>query len=54
MGHSTDPPGRALRYLGQKDARALDDGLDNWIAANGNKGERALADMSVGGALGRF
>jgi hypothetical protein len=46
--------GRGLRNLGQEDARALDGGLDNWIAANGNEGERALACAPVGGDLGRL
>lgn len=32
-----------MRYLGQEDVRALDDGPDKWIAANGNEGERAFA-----------
>jgi hypothetical protein len=29
-------------------------GLDNWITANGNEGERALADMPAGGDFGRL
>ncbi|MEI6104738.1 MAG: hypothetical protein WCP70_12430 [Methanothrix sp.] len=33
---------RALRCIGQEDFMALKGGLDNWIAANGNEGERAL------------
>jgi len=32
-----------MRYLGQEDVRALDDGPAKWIAANGNEGERAFA-----------
>jgi hypothetical protein len=31
-----------------------DGGLDNWIVANGNEGERALAGEPAGGALGRL
>ncbi|MHB8118744.1 MAG: hypothetical protein ACYDHX_08465 [Methanothrix sp.] len=53
-GYSADPPGRARPHACSKEAiagpcvtwgrrMAMDGGLDNWIAANGNEGERALA-----------
>jgi hypothetical protein len=44
---------RALRYLGKR--MVMDGEPDNyWIAADGNKGERALAGEPRGGAFGRL
>jgi hypothetical protein len=46
--------GLGLAQPGAGGRAGSDGGMDNWIAANGSEGGRALADMPVGGALGRL